>query len=274
MRSFVSDLLERLLLRGSESTGLRVVATHRVTPHMLRITFTGSGLDRFATDDNLHVRLLLPPAGASRDEWLEIGPDGSAGQREKGERPIFRKYTLRRVDPVAGRVEIDFVLHDDGGPGAAWAAAARPGDVIGMIGPGGHGIGKAGWYLIAGDETALPAIGRILESLSADARGVVIVEIADAREQQDLRVPRNTMLRWLHRGDAAPGTTTLLKDAVARVAIPTDDGEVFVWAAAEFETARAIRTHLKSTGALDKSRQLVVAYWRREAAEGTVGVSI
>jgi NADPH-dependent ferric siderophore reductase len=259
----VADFLEKL--RGSESSGLRVIATRRITPHMLRITFAGANLDRFATDTNLHVRLLLPPPGASRDRWLEIDRHGTARPHDNRISPIFRKYTIRRIDPAVGRVEIDFVLHDDGGPGAAWAAAAGPGDVIGMIGPGGRGIGKADWYLIAGDESALPAIGRILELLSKDARGVVIVEVADAGEQQDLCVPPNMMLRWLYRDGAAPGTTTLLLDAVAGLDPPADGGDVFVWAAAEFDTARAIRNHLKRICKLDKNRQLVVAYWRRGA---------
>ena len=75
---------------------------------------------------------------------------------------------------------------------------AAPGDPVGILGPGGGEGPVADWVVLAGDETALPAIGRILEELPSDARGVAIVEVADAREEQDLPHPPGVALRWLH----------------------------------------------------------------------------
>jgi NADPH-dependent ferric siderophore reductase len=267
--AWLTRLLERVLLRRSETWGLRVVATRQVTPHMLRIEFAGTQLGRFATDGNLHVRLLLPPPRAARAAWLEIGRDGRARRAAGGPEPVYRKYTIRTIDAASGRLAIDFVLHGDTGPGSAWAARARPGDVIGMIGPGGRGVPAAAWLLLAGDETALPAIGRILEALPADARGIALIEVAGAAEQQDLRAPANMTLRWLHRHGAAAGTTTLLADAVREVVFPPE-GTVFAWAAAEFTAIRDIRAYLRQTRKLDRQSHLAVAYWRRgeAAADG------
>lgn len=263
--SFIGGLLERLVTaRRSDLQGLRVIATRRITPHMLRVTFEGSGLEPFATDENLHVRLYLPPPGASREDWLIIDRNWRARPRDDAVKPVLRKYTLRTIDPAARRAEIDFVLHGDGGPASAWAMSARPGDIVAMIGPGGRGIRMAEWILIAGDETALPAIGRILEQLPDSACGAVLVEVAGSEEEQALRVPENMQMRWLHRGGAAPGTTRLLCEAIEAVTWPTDGRSVFAWVGTEAAAAQSIRSHLRKVRRLDKSEQLVVAYWRRE----------
>lgn len=69
-----------------------------------------------------------------------------------------RYYTIRRIDAAAGWLEIDFVLHEAPGLAGDFARLARPGDICGMSGPCGLGVKPAGHYLLAGDETALPAI--------------------------------------------------------------------------------------------------------------------
>lgn len=256
----VTDFLEHLLLRRARAVPLRVRGAGLLTPHMMRVEFEGDDIAHLATDGNLHVRLLLPPEGARRDDWLSID---ASGRVDGGASPVYRKYTIRRIDAAAGRLWIDFVLHGDAGPGSAWAARARPGDLVGAIGPGGRSVEPADWYLIAGDETALPAIGRIAGFLPADAKGIVLAEIAGPAEEQDLRLPAGMVLRWLHRG-AAPGTVLLLPPAVAGVAIP-DLGSIFIWVGAEYEAAAHIRGGLRKTRKVDKSNSLVVPYWRRDA---------
>lgn len=243
---------------------LKVVDCRHVTPLMLRVSFSGQNLDTFDSNDNLHVKLLLPPAGAPHDRWLVAGVDGKARLRRRKWLPVFRKYTIRAIDAKAGRVVIDFVLHADAGPGAAWALRARPGDVVGMIGPGGRGLAPADWYLFAGDETALPAIGRMLEALPADARGQAFVQIAGPAEAQRLRKPDGIKLHWLSRNGAQPGTTQRLADAVAGVRFPCDERAIFVWAGAEHREVHAIHAHLRRERGLEKRQFLAVAYWRRE----------
>ena len=242
---------------------LTVLSKSALTPHMTRIVFSGENLLRFAKNSNLHMRLAFPRSREIAPHWPMVDADGRLVWPEGAQRPILRKYTIRHIDAVAGTVAVDFVLHDDAGPGARFAADARAGDIVGMIGPGGLTAGSADWYLLAGDETALPAIARILETRSDTARGVAVIEVADASEEQTIDNKSGIELRWLHRNGAAPGTTTLLTDAVRAVPFPTGDASVFAWAGCEFESFKSIRSYLRTARGLKKDEYLVVSYWRR-----------
>lgn len=127
--------------------------------------------------------------------------------------------------------------HLTGGPAANWALAAKPGDSITIIGPNNRaahcvtaetysGIewrpGLAQRVLLAGDETAVPAIGAILESLPAEITGHAFLEVPEAGDFQDLATDADIQITWLARG-AALGRSRphgeLLKEAV-RGAVP------------------------------------------------------
>jgi NADPH-dependent ferric siderophore reductase len=134
-----------------------------------------------------------------------------------------RIYTIRRLDVEKGEVDIDFVLHEGADmPGARFAANAAVGDVVGMTGPGGGSIGEADWYLLAGDETALPAISRIVADLPSHVRAVVRIEIADRDEEQPLVSAAGLDIQWLHRNGGEAGKSTLLEDAVKQGQWPKD----------------------------------------------------
>lgn len=243
---------------------MRVVGARNITPHMRRVTLAGENLARFASG-GLHVRLLFPQPGAA-PQWPVTGADGRPSWPDEDRRPIARVYTIRHIDVAKGEIDIDFVLHEGAEtPGASFARHAAPGDVVGMTGPGGGTFGEADWYLLAGDETALPAIGRILERLPATARATVFIEVADAREEQPLPTAASATIRWLHRDGADAGGTTLLADAVRGVDWP-EAGTVFAWAGCEHGAARAIRTYLRGERGLAREQHLVVAYWRLGAS--------
>lgn len=268
MMPFLAKALERLWnLKGAEMTGLTVTDVQTLSPHMRRVTFAGHQLDAFGGMKNLHVRLKLPPPATQHGDWLKFGRNGKAMPRDNGLTLAVRKYTIRRIDTAMGRVTIDFLLHGDSGPGSAWARRASIGDRIGMIGPGGGGFGAADWYLLAGDETGLPAIARFLESAPPGASGVVFLEVEGPHEEQKLTMPSGFEVAWLHRDGAAAGTTTLLQDAVLGAAWPDDGRSVFGWAAAEFETIAVIRRHFRALRKLTKQQQLAVAYWRRSVSK-------
>lgn len=250
---------------------LEVVAVRDVTPHMRRITLAGSNLARFDTLQALHLRVIIQHPDAVAPQWPGVGSNGLVRWPDGRHRPQLRKYTVRSLDPAAGTMDVDFVIHADAGPGSAWAARARVGEHVGVVGPGGGGLRPADWYLFAGDETALPAIGRMLEALPETARGVALIEVADAAEEQELRMPAGVSVCWLHRDGSAAGTTTLLQDAVREVAFPQDDSKVYAWAACEFEAFRAIRTYLRKDKGLGKAEQLVVSYWRKGKSEDEAG---
>lgn len=248
---------------------MTVEAVSEVTPRMRRITLSGPDLDYFAKGPGLHGKLMIPPAGIDRPEWPVLGPSGAYVWPAEGRRPTLRSYTIRSIDPDAGVMDVDFVLHADHGPGSRWAVEARPGGIAGFMAPGGGNAGAADWYLLAGDETALPAIARILERLPASATGVALVEVADREEEQQIRHTAGVELRWLHRNGVEAGRSPLLREAVREIIFPCEQERVFVWAAAEFAAAQEIRRYVRRERKLAKDEQLVVAYWRRGRPEGS-----
>lgn len=240
---------------------LTVIESRDVTPHMRRLTFSGENLAPFASPDSLHVSLFIPPAGAGEVAWPQI--EGGLLQLPRtGQRPVVRKYTIRAIDPAAGTLAIDFVLHAQAGPASAFAAGATPGQVIGMAGLKGGGLKAAGRYLFFCDETGLPALARMLETLPEDATGEAFVEVADAGESQPLLAPSGLPVRWLYRDGAAPGSTTLLQDAFAGLDWPAEAPRTYLWVATEYAAFRELRKAARQRMRPDRDGHLIVSFWR------------
>jgi NADPH-dependent ferric siderophore reductase len=265
--SQMSPATERTARRVRHETKRRLLQVRevsRITPKMVRIVAGGDELAGFvsaAHDD--HVKLFFPPPGQDKPVMPTPSPNGPI-YPEGAPRPVARDYTPRRYDAAANTLVVDFVLHGDG-PATAWAAQARPGHFLGVGGPRGSFIvpDDFDWYLLAGDETALPAIGRRLEELPASTRAIVVVEVADAGEEQRLGSRAGLDIRWLHRDGAAPGEKSLLQKAIAELSIPR--GEGYAWVAAEAGTAKALRRHLVDERGLSKDRVKSAAYWKHGA---------
>jgi NADPH-dependent ferric siderophore reductase len=258
---------ERVARRVRHETKLRLLQVRevrRLTPKMVRMVVQGDELKGFvsaAHDD--HVKLFFPHPGEEKPVLPTPSPNGPV-YPEGVPRPAARDYTPRRYDAAANSLTLDFVLHD-AGPATAWAAQARPGHFLGVGGPRGSFIvaDDFDWYLFAGDETAVPAIGRRLEELPANTRVLVVVEVADREEEQRLAGGASVELHWLHRNGAEPGTTSLLQDALARLSLPP--GEGYAWVATEAATAKALRHYLVDDRGLNKERVKAAAYWKRGA---------
>lgn len=241
-----------------------VAAIADVTPHTRRVTLMGEDFARFMTDDALHVKLIVPRRKGEAVTAPSIGSDGLVvWSRDGEETSVRRTYTIRRYDRAAGTIDVDFVLHDDPGPGARWALDASLGDEIGVTGPGGGGAPRADYILLAGDETALPAISRILETASPAVRGTAIIEIGGADDQQSLIRQDGVELIWLRRdrGDRS------LADTVESTPFASGSTSRFLWAGCEFDSFKRIRAHARKTLGLAKAEHLVVAYWRRGRTE-------
>lgn len=244
---------------------MKVVSVANLTPHMRRVRLHGEDLQRF-TKHGLHVRLLFPQKSLTQPNWPIMGEDGRPVWPDGDAKIVSRVYTIRQLDADAGWVDIDMVVHGDNGdaPGSGWAMSVKSGDVVGMTGPGGgDAAADASWYLFAGDETALPAIGRILARLPEGAKAVVRIEIDSAAEEQIIQSRADVDLRWLHRNGLDAGTTTLLQDAVQAVELPEGEENIYVWVGCEFNAFRAIRTYMRKERNIPKDKQLIVAYWRR-----------
>ncbi|WP_449061434.1 siderophore-interacting protein [Planomonospora algeriensis] len=232
----------------------------RITPGTVRVTLTGPELAGFreqAPTD--HVKLCFAEPGAELptppviedDMWVDAPV-----------RPITRDYTVRHHRPEALELDVDMVVHGDG-VGSAWADRAEPGMRIGVLGPRGSQVVPLvhDWYLLAADETAIPALGRWLEALPAGVKAVAFAEVSGPQEEQRFTTRADLALTWLHRGDAAPGTTDLLERAVRAAVLPPGTG--YAWVAGEANTLKPIRRHLRRERGLAKEQVDVDGYWKR-----------
>jgi NADPH-dependent ferric siderophore reductase len=246
---------------------LTVTSVVDVTPSVRRVVLSGAAETVAAAGPT--VSLLVPRVGDADPRWPRIAKDGRIVWPDGAHGVSLRSYTARRQDPAAGEVEIDFVLHGDG-PAAAWATAASPGAPLGVAGGGSLGERPAGYLLLAGDETALPAITRILGEAAPATVGVALVEVADSTEEQPLAAPDGVVVRWLHRNGTPPGGSTLLVDAVAALDRPAGD-DVFAWVGAESAAVRAIRSDLRGRWGLGRAQHHAIGYWRRGRAMSPSG---
>ncbi|MDD7969415.1 siderophore-interacting protein [Actinomycetospora lemnae] len=238
-----------------------VVRVRRLTPRMARVTLAAdfTGMPSGAATD--HVKLFFPAPGEELPVMPTVGERGLVPP-PAGTPRNYRDYTVRRLDREAGELDVDMVVHA-GGLAGAWAAAACAGCKVGVLGPRGSEIvaDDLDWYVLAGDETALPAIGRWLAELPAGVRAEVFCEVADAAEEQELTSDADVTVHWLHRDGVPAGEAMLLHDALAAVTFP--DGRGFVWVAGEAGALRPVRRMLKARDDLDQRDHDVDGYWRR-----------
>ncbi|GGK87543.1 siderophore-interacting protein [Sphaerisporangium melleum] len=198
---------------------VRVRRVSRISPSFTRVTLAGDDL-RFFADRGLdqRINLIFPhpehgyPVFPEQDDWYlrwrAMPPE---------RRNPLRTYTAGAVRHGARELDVEFVLHGATGPASRWAETARPGDPLVVIGPDARHRGEAGgreWspppdatrLLLAGDETAVPAIRAIAESLPAHVYAEVILEVPDHADGRPLLVPPGVRVTWLpRRGPGVPG---------------------------------------------------------------------
>ena len=243
---------------------LTVKTAERLTPQMVRITLTGDDLQGFVSagyDD--HVKLCLPLAGQDTPVW-PAGPDAPALPDGIVASPM-RDFTPRRHDPATGELVVDFAIHA-AGPATEWASVAKPGTKLGVGGPRGSFVvtDDFDWYLLIGDETALPAIGRRLEELRADVPVIVIATVAGAGEEQAFETATRLETRWVHRPLDTASDPAFLLDAVKSLTLPQGDG--YIWIAGENDTVKILRRHLVEERGHNRSWIKAAGYWRKGSA--------
>lgn len=248
-------------------TILEVVRTTWVTPHLVRLTLGGPGFADFqpkdATDSYVKIFFAKPELGLEPPYDLVALRDTLA----PADLPVTRTYTVRRVDPTARTIDIDFVVHGDEGLAGPWAAAAQPGDRVVFAGPGGayRPDPTADWHLFAGDESAIPAIAAALEALPAEARGLAFIEIGGRDDLIDLVHPAGVQLVWVGRSGRDETTAGLLATAIS--GHPWPAGRVQVFAHGERESMKALRDVFLKQRALDRSQLSLSGYWAHGRTE-------
>ena len=232
----VAQLALLLARKGRRVWRLQVTAKKLITPRMLRIEFKGADLDELVWKRGQDLVLELPLA------------DGAIARRH---------YTIRNHDAAAKTLAIDFVLHGPS-PAGDWARAAKPGDSIAAAGPRGHTyIRDAAWHLFVGDETCIPAIAAMIESLPRGEKAFAFLEVADDDERQAIASAADIV--WLPRNGAPAGPSRILFDAVEGFAFPPGRGHAYV--IGETSNVRAIRQRLIERG-LGKDQTCAEGYWR------------
>ena len=303
--------VETVQVPAFRTFAVQVARLRRLSPSFLRVTFTGPDLDLFASnglDQRIKVLLPLPGRGiADRPE----GPDWYGAWRAlPAERQMpIRTYTVRAVRSDPAEVDVDFVLHGATGPASAWAEQASVGDDMVLVGPNASFEGPTGgieWHppadasclLIAGDETAVPAVCSIVESLPEGRRAHVLLEVPTAGDALNLAAPDGVRVSWLPRAtDAGTATrglllTRALMDALTELdlspapAADLDDVDIesgilwevpdaprgtsgaYVWLAGEAGVVKGLRRHLVQEVGIPRTSVAFMGYWREGRAAG------
>ncbi|MEV5969807.1 siderophore-interacting protein [Streptomyces sp. NPDC051921] len=256
---------------------LQVDRTRRLGPSLVRVTFTGEDLKNFAAGGrDQSLSLFLPHPGQDAPVLPPLDdPDmyailGAYRAMPHDERAVMRSYTVRaqRTEPVA-EVDIDFAVHEDGGPACRWAQHAKAGDRVVVLGPAvsdNTGVRfrlpeDADSVLVWGDETALPAVSAILEWLPAETRAHVYLEVPYSGDRMELATEADATVTWLVREEGAPSAV----EAIAGAELPGTDP--YVWIAGESGAVKALRRHFVRERGIDKRRVTFVGYWRKGLSE-------
>ena len=233
-----------------------VQATRALSPWMTRVTLAGPELVGLAIEDPAaSVRLLVP------DGSQLVMPDWTGNEflLPDGRRPALRTLTPRRADPDAGELDVDVVIHE-GGVLSEWTTHVEPGEDAAISGPGrGYVIDPSvDSYVLAGDETAIPALSQLLERLPHSATLAVHVEIARADARLELPEHPNAAIAW-HVLNATEQPGDAMVAAVLREPLT---GNVMVWAAGEAAAVQRIRRELFTARGFPRARATVRGYWK------------
>jgi NADPH-dependent ferric siderophore reductase len=253
---------------------LSVVRTEWLTPRMVRVVAGGPGFADLAgnatapissTDKYTKIIFAKPRLGLLPPYNLEALRESLP----QDDWPVTRTYTIRWIDELARQVAIDFVVHGTEGVAGPWAASAVAGDPLVLGGVGGAYAPDAGtgWHVLAGDESALPAISSALESMSPDARGVAHLEVEDDSDVQLLQKPEGVRIDWILRGHDR--VTTTLAEAVDASLDPGTlpaDATMQVFAHGERESMKAVRAVLARRG-VTRDRFSLSGYWAHGRTE-------
>ncbi|WP_328912341.1 MULTISPECIES: siderophore-interacting protein [unclassified Streptomyces] len=242
-----------------------VVARVRpLTTTMVRVTFHGEGLAAFTSTGvgDEYVRLFFPH-GPDRTDVSLPDPTDNGGWRTPEGRPTapVRTYTIRSARPEAGEIDVDFVLHGHG-TASGWAAAARPGDVIGLNSPTGLYSPPAdlAWQVLVSDLSGLPAVGRLIENSPDRVTTRAVLEVPDPSCVQPLPDRHGVRATWTYGGNGH-GPSRLAELVGAAIPPGTDLTGGYVWVAGQTDALRAVRRYLRKELRLPAERFKVVGYW-------------
>ncbi len=224
---------------------IAVVAIEDLTPHLRRISFGGDALKDFPLgQESAYIKFVFPS--------------------EEG-RDRVRSYTVRRFNEERRQLDVDFALHDIGGPATAWAGKCQVGDSITISGPGPTKLANftADWFFFAGDMSSLPAIAANIELLPASAKGYVVIEILSEEDKLVLGQPPEIEILWVVNPHPERGNDLI--DAVKAKAWLS--GVVSVWGACEFGKMKQLRDYFVGVREVASENRYISSYWKLRASD-------
>lgn len=231
----------------------------KIAPRLISIVVTGDELGGFAdAAPTSHLKVFLPAEGQEAPNLPELAAPG-APQADDGPPPTVRTYTPRRYDPATKALEIQFLLHGEG-PASEWAQRVKPGDKLAVAGPGGRFSLEPAvdhWWLAA-DESAIPAVGTLLDALPESATVDVHIEVDGPDDEMEIPGPAKTTITWHHRR-SSDAFGVELAEAAKAATIP--DG-ARIWVACEAGAMRDIRRYFTRERGIPVAQLVTRGYWR------------
>lgn len=197
-------------------------------------------------DRAIHFRFLIPASETIAPEWPVLSENGGTVW-PKGNKELHRPvYTATHQND--DEIDVDIFVHD-GGRAVTWAQSLVAGQRVAIIGPGGGGVPvDIGKIVLAGDETAFPAMARILRTLPSGAEHQVF--LLSRSGAQDYPIPTNENLNWVAEAD--------FESAVLNALAPN----CFVWVAAEKKQVAALKSDPRME-AVPKLQRYLASYWSK-----------
>jgi NADPH-dependent ferric siderophore reductase len=246
-----------------------VCAIQDTAPHLRRISLKHELLKEVGLlAPGTHFKVFISPNKATQ----AVLPDMSAGRPfwpDEKTKPYIRTYTVRSIDRITGILDVEFVLHGDNGPASTWAGKAAIGDHLGIgIKRSGKIHDPADWYLFAGDETAIPAIAAILETLPAETTGLALLEVKSKADTFSIKTESAVDIRWLIRNEMPPEQSELLLHAVKNLVLPNPALKSrYALIAGEDNMVRAMRKYAGEQLGLNREELHATVYWKAGLTE-------
>ena len=237
---------------------VEVVSVEYVSPRMVSVLVTGDNLDAYGeAAPTAHLKVFLPAEGQTEPLLPQQTPDGPV--YPEGPPPVVRTYTPRRYDPETRILEIQFLLHGTG-PASEWAQSAKPGDKIAVGGPGGRFSLEpvADHWWLAADESAIPAVGTLLDALPESVTVEAHIEVGGPDDEVDFGGTAKASITW-HRRRASDAFGAELAAAAREADVPEG---ARIWVACEAAAMRDIRRYLTGERRVPAGQLVTRGYWR------------
>jgi NADPH-dependent ferric siderophore reductase len=233
-----------------------------VNDRLLRLVFSSEGLLDFPKGAAArHIKLFFPKPHQKVPVLPVLGPNGPVWPPAP-EKPIPRTYSVRGFDEAKKRLAVEFVVHGEDSVGSTWAHNAKPGDKLGLAGPGGPDpiIEPSEYYILAGDLSAIPAISAVLENLPVTAQGKAFIHVSYPEDRFEIARPEGIEVIWVHSPE------TLIRE-VQNSNFAAMNKRCSAFVAGESSEVLAIRDYLRAELGLTRKSMYAIPYWRRRQNE-------